>query len=519
MTAPRPSVQVRVTTAMPSIQPVSREAEPCALVIFGAGGDLTRRKLLPAIYHMRVDGELPDRIAVIGVAREPLDTASFRAAMKNGTAEFAKGGLDEKIWASLEKQLFYVHGELNEAATYAALGKQLEACDLPEGCGRLMYLAVPPQLYPTMIQNLAASGLAPRTTGENPRPWRRILIEKPFGTSLDSARALNLEVQNAFSERQVYRLDHYLGKETVQNLLMFRFANSIFEPVWNRQHVHHVQITAAETVGVEHRGGYYEEAGVVRDMFQNHLLQLLTLAAMEPPVRFNADAVRDEKVKVLRAIRPLTPAEMHDYVVRGQYAAGAIDDTPVAGYREEPGVRPNSGTSTYAAVRFMVDNWRWQGVPFYLRSGKRLARRTTEIAIQFRQPPHLMFPLDGGEEIASNVLVIGIQPEEGIAIRFEVKRPGQGMRPASVLMDFGYREAFESLSHEAYETLLLDAMLGDATLFTRADEVEAAWSVVDPLIAYWAQKFPEHFPNYPAGTWGPQIADEFIARMGARWRD
>jgi glucose-6-phosphate 1-dehydrogenase len=518
MTA-RPSVQVRVTTAMPALTGVTREAEPCALVIFGAGGDLTRRKLMPALYHMRADGVLPDQMAVIGVAREPLDTATFRAAMLKGCTEFGPGTLDTKTWLSLEQQLFYVQGELNDPGTYARLASMLDGCGLPEGSGHLFYLAIPPQLYPSTIAQLSASGVAPRTSGPTHKPYRRVLIEKPFGTSLESARALNREVQAAFSERQIYRLDHYLGKETVQNLLMFRFANSIFEPVWNRQHVHHVQITAAESVGVEHRGGYYEQAGVVRDMFQNHLLQLLTLAAMEPPVTFSADAVRDEKVKVLRALRSPSPEEMHEYVVRGQYSAGIIDGKAVPGYRQEQGVSPASGTSTYAAVRFMVDNWRWQGVPFYLRSGKRLNRRTTEIAIQFRQPPHLMFPLASGEEIAPNVLAIGIQPEEKIAIRFEVKTPGPGMRPSSVLMDFGYDEAFASQSHDAYETLLLDAMLGDATRFTRSDEVEAAWSAVDPIIEYWAKKTPDHFPNYAAGSWGPKIADEFIARMGARWRE
>ncbi len=505
----RPSVQVRVTTAMPAITGTRREAEPCALVIFGAGGDLTRRKLMPALYHLRADGVLPAKMAVIGVAREALDTASFRAGMLKGVTEFGGGTPDARTWLSLEQQLFYVQGELNDPGTYARLKSALESCALPEGSGHLFYLAIPPQLYAATIAQLSLSGVAPRTSGPDHKPYRRVLIEKPFGTSLESARALNREVQAAFSERQIYRLDHYLGKETVQNLLMFRFANSIFEPVWNRQHVHHVQITAAESVGVEHRGGYYEQAGVVRDMFQNHLLQLLTLAAMEPPVTFSADAVRDEKVKVLRALRSPSADEMHEYVVRGQYE----------GYRQEPGVSPTSGTSTYAAVRFMVDNWRWQGVPFYLRSGKRLARRTTEIAIQFRQPPHLMFPLADGEEIAPNVLAISVQPEEKIGISFEVKTPGPGMRPASVLMDFGYDEAFGSLSHDAYETLLLDAMLGDATRFTRSDEVEAAWSAVDPIIEYWAHKNPDHFPNYKAGSWGPEIANEFISRMGARWRE
>jgi glucose-6-phosphate 1-dehydrogenase len=317
----------------------------------------------------------------------------------------------------------------------------------------------------------------------------------------------------------VYRIDHYLGKETVQNLLVFRFANSIFEPVWNRQHVHHVQITAAESVGVEHRGKYYEEAGVVRDMFQNHLLQLLTLMAMEPPVTFSADAVRDEKVKVLRAIRPITPAMMHDYSVRGQDGPGTIYGKSVPGYRQEPEVAPDSATPTYCAVRFMIDNWRWQDVPFYLRSGKRMPRRASEIAIQFRQPPHVMFPVEDGRTIESNILAIRVQPEEGIALRFEVKVPGIEDKMASVDMDFRYAEAFGELEHDAYETLLLDCMLGEATLFTRSDEVEAAWAVVDPMIDFWGNKRPDHFPNYAAGSWGPAVAEEFIAREGATWRE
>jgi glucose-6-phosphate 1-dehydrogenase len=500
-----------------------RRAEPCTLVIFGAG-DLLHRKLMPSLFHLRTDGLLPDEFAVITVARERLDDATFRSEVERSLRTFGptRGDpLDQGLWGRFATRLHYVTGELDDPATYAGLRQRLAETEAvrPAGGGRLFYLAIPPSLYADTIHRLAESAIAPRMPDPEERPWVRIIIEKPFGRSLESARALNACVRRAFAEHQVYRIDHYLGKETVQNLLVFRFANSIFEPVWNRQHVHHVQITAAECVGVEHRGRYYEEAGVVRDMFQNHLLQLLTLTAMEPPVTFSADAVRDEKVKTLRAIRPITPAMMHEYSVRGQYGPGMIDGEPVPGYRQEPNVAPDSATGTYCAIRFLIDNWRWQGVPFYLRSGKRMPRRATEIAIQFRKPPHVMFPLPDGQGIEPNTLAIRVQPEEGIALRFEVKVPGVEVKMTSVDMDFGYATAFGQQDHEAYETLLLDCMLGEATLFTRSDEVEVAWSVVDPIVEYWADKRPDHFPNYPAGSWGPSVADEFIAREGARWRE
>ena len=482
-----------------------RKAEPCTLIIFGAG-------------------LLPDEFAVVTVARGQMDDGSFRTQVRDALRTFGPtggAGLDQEAWSRFATHLHYVQGELDAPATYDALRQRLAETDamLPGGSGHLFYLAIPPSLYEETINRLAESGIAPRVPDPKQRPWVRIIIEKPFGRSLASAVTLNACVRRAFAEHQVYRIDHYLGKETVQNLLVFRFANSIFEPVWNRQHVHHVQITAAESVGVEHRGKYYEEAGVVRDMFQNHLLQLLSLMAMEPPVTFSADAVRDEKVKALRAIRPITPAVMHDYSVRGQYGPGMIDGKPVPGYRQEPDVAADSATPTYCAIRFMIDNWRWQDVPFYLRSGKRMPRRATEIAIQFRKPPHVMFPLPEGQTIEPNTLAIRVQPKEGIALRFEVKVPGIEVKMASVDMDFGYAEAFGDLDHDAYETLLLDCMLGEATLFTRSDEVEAAWGVVDPIIDYWANKRPDHFPNYPAGSWGPTVADEFIAREGAKWRE
>ena len=501
-------------------QPSAERAEPCVIVIFGAGGDLTRRKLVPALLRLFETGRLPEAFSIVGVAREPLNDDSFRASLKAGCAEFGDAPPPEDVWATFAGHFAYVAGDLDQPATYAAVKTRLAAIEgtLPPSCGRLFYLAIPPSLYAEVIAQLSASDLAPRVVDERLRPWVRVIIEKPFGSSLASARTLNAAVRKALAEHQVYRIDHYLGKETVQNLLVFRFANSIFEPVWNRQHVDHVQITAAESVGVEHRGRYYEEAGVVRDMFQNHLLQLLTLTAMEPPTRFDAGSVRDEKVKVLRAIRPIRADEMHDYGVRGQYGPGTIHGEALPGYREEPKVAPDSPVATYAALRVMVDNWRWQGVPFYLRSGKRLPRRATEIAIQFRQPPHVMFPLLPGQVIEPNVISVRVQPNEGIAVRFEVKVPGVDVRMVSVDMDFDYLEAFGAESPEAYETLLLDAMLGEATLFTRSDEVEAAWAVVDPVIEFWANKRPDHFPNYAAGSWGPAVADEFIARMGCKWR-
>jgi glucose-6-phosphate 1-dehydrogenase len=504
----------------PATQPELRRAEPCTMVIFGAG-DLVHRKLMPSLFHLMGDGLLPEDFAVIAVARAQGSDESFRTEVGNSLRTFSHDGVDQKAWKRFAPHLHYLRGELDDPATYAALKQRLDDLDnaIPGANGHLFYLAIPPSLYSVAIERLSSSGVAPRVPDPAQRPWVRIIIEKPFGRDLESAIELNATVRRAFAEHQVYRIDHYLGKETVQNLLVFRFANSIFEPIWNRAHVQHVQITAAESVGVEHRGKYYEEAGVVRDMFQNHLLQLVSLMAMEPPVAFNADAVRDEKVKVLRAIRPITPAEMHDYTVRGQYGPGTIDGKPVPGYREEPDVAPDSATPTYAATRFMIDNWRWHDVPFYLRSGKRLARRVTEIAIRFRKPPHMMFPLPSGESMAANTLAIRVQPKEGISLRFEVKVPGVDVKLASVDMDFAYAEAFGDLEHDAYETLLLDCMLGDATLFTRSDEVEAAWSVVDPVIRYWAGKRPDHFPNYAAGSWGPAVADEFVGREGVHWRE
>jgi len=498
-----------------------RQGPPCVVVIFGAAGDLAHRKLIPALFNIGLDGALPDKFRILGVDLKPNDDASFRKEMREtviGNATWK--GKDVAAWLAFEERLHYMPGNFSEAATYVALQERLKSLDamVPGSEGHLFHLAIPPSLYPMVITNLSESGVLPRIGPPEERPWARVIIEKPFGHDLASARALNAVCRKAMAEHQIYRIDHYLGKEVVQDLMVLRFANSIFEPLWSRHHIDHVQITAAECLGVEHRGKYYEEAGVVRDMFQNHLMQLLTLTAMEPPAAFRADAVRDEKVKVLHAIRSHTHEEMHDFAVRGQYGPGTINGAAVPGYRQEQNVAPDSITPTYASMRFLIDNWRWKGVPFFLRSGKRLPAQATEIAITFRRPPHMMFPLSPGEKIAANVLAVRIQPSEGMSLRFDVKVPGFEMRLASVKMDFDYAEGFGTAGHDAYETLLLDCILGDATLFTRSDEAESAWEILDPLLTHWQNTVPAHFPNYPAGSWGPDIANELIGRAHAEWR-
>ncbi len=500
---------------------LERTPDPCIVVIFGASGDLTRRKLLPALYALALEHRLRPGLTVLGAARRPMTDAEFRAQMREGVAAHGRTGPPDPVeWQAFAEGLFYEPLDFNDAPGYPRLAARLAALDRERGTrgSYLFYLATPPSAYAAIVRALGAAGLAqPAGAGPRSAGYRRVVIEKPFGRDLASARALNAIVAESFAESQVYRIDHYLGKETVQNILVLRFANAIFEPLWNRAHVDHVQITVAESLGVEERGAYYEEAGVLRDMVQNHLLQLLCLVAMEPPVTFDAEHVRDEKTKVLKGLHPIRREEVDRVAVRGQYEAGALLGQPVRGYREEPGVAPGSTTETYAAARLEVGNWRWAGVPFYLRSGKRLPKRVTEIAIQFRRPPHLLFGAHAGG-LLPNALVLRIQPDEGIAIRFGAKLPVQDFRIRPVTMDFRYGRSFGVATPEAYERLLLDAMRGDPTLFAREDWVEAAWGVLAPIQEAWAQGPPPKFPNYEAGTWGPREADELLEREGRRWR-
>ena len=497
-------------------------AEPCVVVIFGATGDLTHRKLLPALYDLAAEQRLPLGSSLVGFARRSWTDESFREGAVEAVRKFARQELRPEFAAGFAQGIRYVEASFDDPSGYQKLKAVCEELDRERGSrgNRLYYLATAPTAYATIMQQLGAAGLvdgSQRGDGSGSAGWTRIVIEKPFGHDLASAQALNEIVGTVFDEDQVYRIDHYLGKETVQNILAFRFGNGIFESLWNREQIDHVQITVAESLGVEGRGPYYEESGALRDMVANHMLQVLALVAMEPPVALDATAVRDEKVKVLRAMHPLSPAEVARRTVRGQYGPGAIDGQAVPGYREEERVDPNSTTETFVALKLLVDNWRWAGVPFYLRHGKRLPKRSTEIAIQFKPAPQLLFGQGDAAALDPNVLVLRVQPNDGIALRFGAKVPGPGMQVRSVMMDFGFGSTFGKASADAYERLLLDAMQGDASLFTRRDETEAAWRIVTSILDGWDRQPPPSFPNYEAGTWGPREARDLLAREGRSW--
>ena len=491
-----------------------RTADPCIIVIFGAAGDLTKRKLIPALYNLASNHLLPEEFAVVGVARHSLNTDEFRARMRQDFQEFAPPHADQKLWNWLEAKIHYLQGEFQNPDTYSQLKSLLAQID--KKCATqgnyLYYLATAPGFFCDIVAQLGNVGL----TCEKKEQWRRVVIEKPFGHDLDSAQALNQQITNVLNECQIYRIDHYLGKETVQNILVFRFGNGLFEPIWNYRYIDHVQITVAETVGVGSRGDYYEGSGAVRDMVQNHLFQLLAMVAMEPPISFDADAVRDEKSKVLRSIQPLSEADVLNYAVRGQYGEGLVGSKKVPGYRSESRVNPNSTTETFAAMKLSIDNWRWANVPFYLRTGKRMAERVSEIAIQFKQVPSLLFRQTSIEQLTPNFLVLRIQPNEGITLHFGAKVPGPTLQMSSVGMDFCYSDYFHSTPTTGYETLIYDCIIGDATLFQRSDNVELGWSVVKPILDVW-QTLPYGNPNYATGSWGPIEAEQLLARDGRQW--
>ncbi len=490
--------------------------EPCTVVIFGATGDLTHRKLIPALYNIAADGELPPALAVVGFARRDKTDEQFREELAEAARKHSRQTLRDDLWQNFAQSISYHRSEFGDLEGYKSLAQRLDEIDRARDTGgnRLFYFAAAPDQFDDILKNLKAAGLNKAPEGG----WARVVIEKPFGTDLPSARTLNRIVRNSFTEEQTYRIDHFLGKETAQNILVLRFANSIFEALWNHRYIDHVQITAAETLGVEGRAGYYESAGALRDMVQNHLLQLLCLVAMEPPTDLSADSIRDEKVKVVRSLRRYPPAEMAANVVRAQYAKGTIDGETVAGYREEEKVDPKSDTETFVALRVLIDNWRWADVPFYIRVGKRLPKSGTEISVHFKSAPMVLFNRES-QGLDQNVLVIRIQPDEGVSLRMEAKMPGTSLRIEPVKMDFHYGTSFGKASPEAYERLLLDAMAGDATLFARRDEVEQAWAFIDTIRAAWTdEKSSPPLYHHSAGSWGPEEADDLLAGDGRAWR-
>ncbi len=492
----------------------ARKPDPIILIIFGAGGDLTWRKIMPALYNLYLDEWLPDEVAFVGMDIKDFTDDQFRKRVQDGIDQFSRSGKTKpENWKKFNPKIFYQKADFTSAETYKKLNQLLNETEKNWGkkANRIFYMAVPPRFIEPIAENLSKSHA---TQDKNKS---RIVVEKPFGHDLESAQKLNSILGNIFNECQIYRIDHYLGKETVQNMMAFRFANALFEPLWNRNYIEHVQITVSEEVGVEHRGSYYDNAGALRDMIQNHLLQLLCLIAMEPPVSFNADEVRNKKVDVLNAIRKYNSDEIRNIAVRGQYGEGWMRGKKVPGYRQETGVDRKSGTETFAAVKFFIDNWRWQDVPFYLRTGKHLPKKISTITIQFRPVPHRAFPPESIENWQSNRLIISIQPQMGILLRFQAKEPGLKMLLNPVEMVFNYENTYDTQPPEAYETLILDTMLGDATLFMRADQVEAAWRVIMPVLESWQASSPNDFPNYAAGTWGPEEAEALIARDGNNW--
>jgi glucose-6-phosphate 1-dehydrogenase len=487
------------------------------MVVFGGDGDLTKRKLIPSLCNLAAGHHLPEEFAVVGLARTNMTTEEFRQKLSRDMHDFATAPVDSKLWDWLQQRIYYVTGEFQDPQAYQRLQETLKQVDSIHHTGGnyLFYLATAPGFFALIVEHLSRQGL----TAQPPDTWRRVILEKPFGHDLESARELNRELRQFLEENQIYRIDHYLGKETVQNILVFRFGNGIFEPIWNRRYIEHVQITVSETLGVEHRGSYYEQSGALRDMVPNHLLQLLSFVAMEPPNSFDANAVRDEKVKVLRGILPLHSIEVLRSIVAGQYGAGIIDGKPMPAYRDEPHVSARSNTETFVALKLFIDSWRWADVPFYLRTGKRLAKRLTEIIIQFKRPPFMLFRKTPVDQLAPNLLIIRIQPDEGISLCFDAKIPGPALRVGKVDMDFCYSEYFGNAPQTGYETLLHDCFVGDATLFQRSDTVEVGWSTVQPILDVWSALPPDGLPIYPAGSWGPPEADELIKRDGYKWRN
>jgi glucose-6-phosphate 1-dehydrogenase len=495
---------------------------PCTMVIFGASGDLTKRKLIPSLYYLEQSGLLPEGFAVIGTASTELSTDAFRQKLESELPEFLEEPVDAEAWRRLAERVYYTPGTFEDPASYERLKQLLAEVDARHKTqgNAMFYLATPPDFFGVIVGRLGAAGMVTQTEGS---PFRRVVIEKPFGHDLESAKTLDRDLRAALDERQIFRIDHYLGKETVQNILVFRFANGIFEPIWNRRYVDHVQITVAESVGVELRGGYYEGAGALRDMVANHIFQLMALIAMEPPISFAGEAVRDEKAKLLNAVQPIDPADVLQRTVRGQYGEGTIElhgaPAKVPAYRAEDKVSATSKTETYAALKLWIDNWRWAGVPFYLRTGKRLKHRVSEIAVRFRAAPLSLFRQTEVEALRNNLLVIHVQPDEGISLRFGAKVPGPALELGAVDMSFDYADYFGATPSTGYETLLYECMKGDSTLFQRADAVDAGWRVLQPVLDVWSALPPRGFPNYAAGSWGPEEADELLARDGRRWRN